>query len=103
MFPSNLEKYVEIIDNKKITQRHKKIKTLKYIKDNFYDSYLERAIKISNKEIKKIQKKYPVCYLNYFDLPDHQLSILRYDEKNDRFLSNEEILDSAQKLKEEVF
>ncbi len=93
-FPSNLEEYIKNIDNKKITKTHRKIKKLKYIKDNFSDSYLERVTRVSKKEIKRIQKKYPTCYLNYFDLPEYQLSILRYDEKTERFLSNDEILNN---------
>lgn len=101
-FPDDLEKYVEKIDSRKKTGISNSIKTLKYIKDNYYENYLERVSNISNMEIKRIQKKYPVCYLNYFDLPEYQLSVLRYDEKNDIYLSDEEILDSAQKLIEEV-
>ena len=42
-----------------------------------------------------VTKRFGPCYLTYYDVPDHQLSILRYDEKNDRVLSNEEILESC--------
>jgi phosphorylcholine metabolism protein LicD len=43
--------------------------------------------------LKSVDKRFINCHLNYYDEPDHQLSILRYDEKEDRLLSNEEILE----------
>lgn len=42
--------------------------------------------------LESVGKRFINCHLNYYDEPDHQLSILRYDEKNDKLLSNEEIL-----------
>ena len=39
-----------------------------------------------------VSKRFINCQLHYYDEPDHQLSILRYDEKADRLLSLEEIL-----------
>ena len=36
--------------------------------------------------------RYGPCHLTYYDEPDNQLTVLRYDEKEDRFLSNEEII-----------
>ena len=42
--------------------------------------------------ITSVGKRFVNCHLTYYDEPDHQLSILRYDEKNDRLLSVEEIL-----------
>ena len=42
-----------------------------------------------------VSKRFINCQLNYYDEPDHQLSILRYDEKEDRLLSVEEILEMA--------
>lgn len=42
--------------------------------------------------ISSVSKRFGPCYLTYYDEPDRQLSILRYDEKNDRLLSNEELL-----------
>lgn len=41
--------------------------------------------------IASVSKHYGPCYLTYYDEPDRQLSILRYDEKKDRLLSNEEL------------
>lgn len=38
-----------------------------------------------------VERRFGACHLTYYDIPDHQLSILRYDEKEDRLLSNEEI------------
>lgn len=42
-----------------------------------------------------ISKRYDSCHLTYYDAPDHQLSILRYDEKEGRLLTTEEILASV--------
>ena len=42
--------------------------------------------------ITSVGKRFVNCHLTYYDEPDHQLSILRYDEKNDKLLSVEEIL-----------
>ena len=38
------------------------------------------------------KKTIPQCHLNYLDQEENQLSIWRYDEKNDRYLSNQELL-----------
>lgn len=89
MFPSSLEEYQKYL---KPTVNYQKINDLKYIKENFNDSYLELATEITKKQINKIQKKYAACFLTYYDIPDYQLSVLRYDEKNKKYLSNEEIL-----------
>lgn len=43
------------------------------------------------KILKAVDRYYGPCYLTYYDLPDRQFSILRYDEKTDRLLSNEEL------------
>ena len=40
----------------------------------------------------RLSKRYVGCFLNYYDNDDYQLSVLRYDEKEERMLSNEEIL-----------
>lgn len=34
----------------------------------------------------------PQCNLDYLDVPEYQLSVCRYDEKNDRYLTNMELL-----------
>ena len=39
----------------------------------------------------RLSKRYVGCFLNYYDNDDYQLSVLRYDEKEERMLSNEEI------------
>lgn len=41
--------------------------------------------------IKRVSKRYAACFLNYFDSDEYQLSVLRYDEKSGKFLTNEEI------------
>ncbi len=94
-FPVNFKKYLASIDSLINTKKiYKDIKTLKYIKNHFSDSYFDEIEKINKNAIDIIQKKYPNCYLNYFDIPDYQLSILRYDEKENRYLSDEEIINS---------
>jgi lipopolysaccharide cholinephosphotransferase len=64
-------------------------------------------VKVLNKEnykaknidefVEGVWGSYGACYLNYYDIPDYQLSILRYDEKEDRLLTVEEILDMEAK------
>lgn len=44
------------------------------------------------KILKSVDRHYGPCYLTYYDAPERQLSILRYDEKADRLLSNEEVV-----------
>lgn len=41
--------------------------------------------------IQKAGKRYAGCFLNYYDSEEYQLSVLRYDEKSERMLTNEEI------------
>ena len=41
--------------------------------------------------IERLSRRYVGCFLNYYDNDDYQLSVLRYDEKEERMLSNEEI------------
>lgn len=43
-----------------------------------------------------VSKHYGPCYLTYYDDPDRQLSIWRYDEKTDRLLTNEELFEALQ-------
>ena len=42
-----------------------------------------------------VRKRFVSCQLTYYDEPDYQLSILRYDEKADRLLTVEEILEMS--------
>lgn len=42
--------------------------------------------------IEQIHKRYGTCHLTYFDDPDYQLSVLRYDEKQGKILTNKELL-----------
>lgn len=50
--------------------------------------------------IAKVSKGYGPCYLTYYDIPDYQLSILRYDEKTGQLLTNEQILEQYAQHKE---
>ena len=42
--------------------------------------------------IERINGRWGSCFLTYYDDPDRQLSILRYDEKTGELLTNEEII-----------
>ena len=46
----------------------------------------------NEEEVEFIKKRFDNCLLNYYDLPECQLTVLRYDEKEDRLLSDEEIM-----------
>ena len=41
--------------------------------------------------VASVSSRFGPCYLTYYDEPERQLSILRYDEKADRLLTNEEL------------
>ena len=73
-----------------------------YIKDMEYKSYLKKNSPkyyenefinhLSQEFIDKIESRFKACYLNYFDMEEYQLSVLRYDNINDKYLTNEEVL-----------
>ena len=46
----------------------------------------------NQEEVEFIRRRFNNCLLNYYDLPECQLTVLRYDEKEDRLLSDEEIM-----------
>ena len=90
MFPSKLNEFNNMyFDNKLIEDmKHKK-----YLKENSPVYFRSRFIDNVSKEfVNNIEYRYKSCYLNYFDLEDYQLTILRYDNKKEKFLSNEEVL-----------
>ncbi len=92
IFPSNNEKYIKYVESLENSDTYNNIKALNYVKNNYNESYLQMAQSISEDEIKKIQKKYNGCFLTYYDIPEYQLSVLRYDEKRKKYLTNEEII-----------
>lgn len=53
-----------------------------------------RECETLDETINRLSKRYVGCFLNYCDDEDYQLSVLRYDEVNDRMLSNDEIYES---------
>lgn len=91
IFPQEKEKYIQFIDTIK-DKKYKKIKILNYVKHNFSDSYDFMVNHITKREIQKIKKHYNCCFLTYYDIPDYQLSVLRYDEKKKKYLTNKEII-----------
>ena len=93
VFPKDLNGYVKCTDKEELENRYQEVKTISYIKREFPESYLDKEYQCSDKTLKNISKKYSSCFLNYFDIEDYQLSILRYDEKNNKYLSNEEIFE----------
>ncbi len=100
IFPINGKEYIEYIDSVKNKQIYDNIKSLNYVKNNYNNSYLEMAQNISENEIKKIQKKFNSCFLTYYDIPEYQLSVLRYDEKRKKYLTNEEIINYQKNVHE---
>ncbi len=91
VFPKSLEQYVTCIDKTELTNMYKEVKSINYIKKEFPESYLTDEYQCSKQTLKDVGARYASCFLNYFDQEDYQLSILRYDEKNDKYLTNEEI------------
>ena len=97
IFPAKLEEYNKIIYDKALMHDLEK---MKYLKDNSPKYYRNLYIdNISQEFIDKIESKYRACYLNYFDMDEYQLSVLRYDNVNDKYLTNEEILKQYKNLK----
>lgn len=71
------------------------IKFKKSVIENSREIEIERSSLVADsmaKILKSVDRHYGPCYLTYYDAPDRQLSILRYDEKSDRLLSNEEVV-----------
>ena len=64
----------------------------KYYEDNFINH-------ISQEFIDNIELKYKACYLNYFDMDEYQLTVLRYDNNKKKYLTNEEVLKAYDALK----
>ena len=93
MFPADMEAYIKAADGNSF--RSKSTSLLKDLADGKISSaeYIERL-----KE--DIGKKHRQCHLNYFDIPDHQLTVLRYDEKENRLMSNEELLEQSSRIGE---
>lgn len=56
-------------------------------------SFLKTAIAEHYKgaDLSEVAKRYPRCSLTFYGNPDYQFSVLRYDEKQDRMLTNEEL------------
>ena len=90
VFPSKLNAFNNMyFDNKLIED----VKRKKYLKEHSPVYYKSRFIDNLSKEfVDAIEYRYKSCYLNYFDLDDYQLTILRYDNKKQKYLSNEEVL-----------
>lgn len=91
--PSNFNK-LEKLKNEYISEIMTNVKEFDYVKkenQEYYNKFLSTYL--SNKLL-ELQKRYSACYLNYYDIDEYQLSILRYDEKNDKLLSNDEIINS---------
>ena len=91
-FPSKIKEFENIKNNISMLLYINELKNFDYLKktnQEYYNEYLNCYIL---KKIKILQKKYSACYLNYYDMKEYQLSILRYDEKYDRMLSNDEIV-----------
>ncbi|MDO4487079.1 MAG: LicD family protein [Bacillota bacterium] len=62
-------------------------------KNNIDNQEFKKEIKEYRKELNElVSKRYLFCFLNYFDNSEYQLSALRYDEKQDRLLTNKELL-----------
>lgn len=114
IFPSQKDKYIEYMEyienmssmstnksdnhiypkftNEGQLKRRQEINDLSYVKKHFKESYDTMIDKKIKDELNKIQKKYGRCSLTYYDIPDYQSSVLRYDENEKRYLNNEEII-----------
>ena len=85
MFDSN---YIKDIDYMNFLRKN----SPKYYKDKYINH-------ISKEFIDSIEKRFKACYLNYYDMGEYQLSVLRYDNKKDKFLSNKEVLKEYNNLR----
>lgn len=87
--PTKTNEYIEEFEDK--------------FKDNLYINYIKNMSKKKENNIKNIEsviekedvnltKLYSACNLTYYDMDEYQLTVLRYDEKKDKLLSNKEII-----------
>lgn len=98
-FPSNIKLLVEMKNNEYVSKSLSEIRSFEYLKNKnceYYNKYLSKYLL---NEISRLQKRYSACYLNYYDMKEYQLSVLRYDEKRKKMLSNEEIIESNKQIK----
>ena len=97
VFPSKLEEFYKIVYDKELI---KDLDKKKYLKDNSPKYYRNLYVdNISQEFIDGIEYKYRACYLNYFDMDEYQLSVLRYDNVHNKYLTNKEILKQYKNLK----
>jgi hypothetical protein len=97
MFPSNMSAFSKVAYEKSFIKDIEHKSFLKKFSPKYYENkYINN---ISQEFIDNIEFTYKACYLNYFDMEDYQLSVLRYDNVKDRYLSNEEVLKAYNALK----
>ena len=97
MFPSNINAFNKVAFNKKIIKEIEDKRFLKKFSPVYYQNkYINN---LSKEFIDNIEHRFRACYLNYFDMDEYQLSVLRYDNIKDKYLNNEEVLKAYKFLK----
>lgn len=86
--PSNLNAFAKEYEQK--NKKNNYINDIKKISKKKYN--LNDIEKIIDSEDEYLNLSYSACNLTYYDMEDYQLTVLRYDEKNDKLLTNEEII-----------
>lgn len=95
-FPDDSNLYL-----KNCSTNNEKILKLSFIKKEYNISYNRCLREEMENDYIKVSKKYGPCYLTYYDIPEYQLTVLRYDEKEDRLLSNDELVARFEKEQNE--
>lgn len=92
VFPSKLEEYNNFVYSEELRNDINYKSFLRKFSPKYYkEKYVDN---ISQEFIDNIESRYKACYLNYFDMDEYQLSVLRYDNKKDKYLTNTEVLES---------
>ena len=90
VFPAKISEFNKIAFDKELINDLNHKSFLKKFSPKYYENRFINHV--SSEFIENIESRYKACYLNYFDMDEYQLSVLRYDNKKDRYLTNEEVL-----------
>ena len=95
VFPSKLHDFNEIVFKKEYIKEMERNSFLKKYSPKYYENRFINHI--SQEFIDSIEMRFKACYLNYYDMEEYQLSVLRYDNIKDKYLTNEELLKEYKK------
>jgi len=90
MFPDNKKGFDKTVYDKSLINDMEHKSFLKKFSPKYYENNFINHV--SKEFIDNIESRYKACYLNYYDMEDYQLTVLRYDNKKDKLLTKEEVI-----------